>query len=71
MQLVVHMELGAEGGPLGVEFIGAGIGNVTSSDGSLRSAEMTDEITVEGGWHGIQELGDCGEWYIREKRSKN
>ena len=55
------MELGAEGGPLGVEFIGAGIGNVTSSDGSLRSAEMTDEITAEGGWHCVQELGDCEE----------
>ena len=55
------MELGAEGGPLGVEFVGAGIGYVTSSDGSLRSAEMTDEITAEGGWHCVQELGDCKE----------
>ena len=71
LQLVVHMELGAEGRPLGVEFVGAGVGDVTSADGSLRSAEITDEITPEGGWHGVQEHGDCGEWYLREKRSKN
>ena len=58
------MELGTEGGPLGVELVGAGVGEVTSSDGSLRSANMTDEITAEGRWYGIQELGDYGEWYF-------
>ena len=29
LHLVVHMELGAEGGPLGVELVGAGVGDVT------------------------------------------
>ena len=65
------MELGTEGGPLGVELIGAGVGDVNPLGGSLCSAKMTDTVTVEGWWHGIQELEECGEWYLREKRSKN
>ena len=71
MYLVVHMELGVEGGPLGVDLVSAEVGDVTPSDVSLRSVTTKDEITTEGRWHGIQELGDCGEWYLREKRSKN
>ena len=72
LQLVVHMERGAEVSPLVVEGAGAGIGDVSSSDGSLRSAEMTDEITSEGGWHSVQEPCDCSlSVYLRLKKGRN
>ena len=49
MYLVVHMELGVEGGPLGVDLVSAEVGDVTPSDVSLRSVTTKDEITTAGG----------------------
>ena len=51
--------------------VGAGVGDVISTDGSLQNAEMTDEINSKGRWHGIQEQRNCGLLYLREKESNN
>ena len=58
---VVELQVGAEGGPLGVEGNGLAVGYVASTHGCLRSTEITNENTSVGGCHMVQEPGDCGE----------
>ena len=48
---VVNLQIGAEGGPLGVEGDSLAFGNVTATYGFLRSAEITDEKTSVGRWN--------------------
>ena len=71
LQAVVDLQVGAVGHPLGVEGGCAGGGDVTATNGCLRSAEITDEITAEGGWQSFQECADCGVVeYLRLKKGR-
>ena len=63
LKQVVDLQVGEEGVPLGVEGDSPSIGNVAATYGCLRSAEITDERTLVGMWHVVQEPGDCGEYF--------
>ena len=41
---------------------------MTSANGCLRRAEITEESTSMGGWQSVQEHGDCCGWYLRLKK---
>ena len=70
-QAVVDLQVGAVGHPLGVKCGCAGGGDVTATNGCLRSAEITDEITAGGGWQSLQECADCvGAEYLRSKKGR-
>ena len=60
---VVKLQIGAEGGPLGVEGHSPAVGDVTAVYRCLCRADITDESTLVGGWHMVQEPGDCGEYF--------
>ena len=59
LQAVVDLHFGAVRHPLSVEVRGSVGGDVTATNGCLRRAEITDEITSEGGWQSFQECADC------------
>ena len=62
---VVHLETGAEGSPLAIELPCPAGSNCATSNGCLRSAEVTHETISGGGWHWAQEPGDCiGEYFV-------
>ena len=63
------MQVGAEGGPLGVEGDGQAVGDVASMHGCLRSTEITKERTYLGGWHMVQKPGYCG-GYLEQNISR-
>ena len=66
---VVELQVGAEGGLLGVEGGGTAVGDVATAHGCLCSAEITEERISVGGWYMAQEPGDCGE-YLERKSSR-
>ena len=66
---VFKLQVGTEGGPLGVEGDGPDVGDVAAAHGCLRSAGITEERTSVGGWHMVQETGDCGK-YLERKSSR-
>ena len=68
LKKVVGMQVGTEGGPLGVEGDGLDVRYVAAAHGCLRSAEIIEERTSVGGWHMFQEPGDCVE-YLEQKSS--
>ena len=57
---MVELQVGAKGGPMGVDGDGLAVGDVASTYGCLRSTDITKESTSVGGWHIVQETGDCG-----------
>jgi hypothetical protein len=62
---VVHLETGAEGSPLAVQLSRPTGSNRATSNGCLRSAEVTHETISCGGWHWAQEPGDCvGKYFM-------
>ena len=58
---VVEMQVGAEGGPLGVEGDGPAFGDVAAAHGCLRSAEITEETILEVRCQACPIPGDCWE----------
>ena len=64
---VVHLEAGAEGSSLAVEGLGPVRSNCATSNGCLRSADITHETISSGGLHCAQEPGDCIGEYVRLK----
>ena len=67
---VVELQVGAEGGLLGVEGGGTAVGDVATAHGCLCSAEITEESISVGGWYMAQEPGDCGEYLERKSSGK-
>ena len=57
LKQVVDLQVGAEGGPLGVEVDDTDIGDVAVTYNFLRSTEINDERSSVGGWHMVQEPG--------------
>ena len=55
LKKVVELQVGAEGGPLGVEGDDLDIGDVAVMHGCLCSADITEERTYLGGWHVVEE----------------
>ena len=56
---LVDLHFGAEGHPI-IIFIGRLLtGDTPTSNGCLRSADITEETTSEGVWQAYQILGDC------------
>ena len=62
--------VGAERLPVGILSLCPFVRNVPPPDGSLRSAEITEETISVGGWQTVQEPADCGE-YREEKKGRN
>ena len=60
---MVDLQFGSEGGLLGVEGDSLAVGDVVAAYGCLRSADMTDERNSVGGWHMVQEPGECGDYF--------
>ena len=67
---VVDLQVGGEGGPLGVEGDGPVVGDFAAAHGCLRSVEITEERTYVGGWHMVQESGECEEYLKRNSSRK-
>ena len=63
LKQVVELQVGAEGGPLRVEGDVPYIGDVAVAYDFLQSTEITDERTSVGGWHMVQEPGECREYF--------
>ena len=71
LQAVVDLHFGAVRHPLSVEVRGSVGGDVTATNGCLRRAEITDEITSEGGWQSFQEYANCEVFeYLRSKKGR-
>lgn len=64
---MIDLYVGLERCPADVECTYVGVGNVTSSNDSLFSAEILDEIIVVGGLHTIQKQSNCEGWDLRVK----
>ena len=60
---VAKLQVGAEGGPLGVEGDSNDVRYVAAAYGCLRSTDITDERALVGGWYMVQEPEDCGEYF--------
>ena len=69
LKQVVELQVGAEGGPLGVEGDGLDAGDVAAAHCCLRSTDITEERISVGGWYMVQEPGDCGE-YLEQNISR-
>ena len=63
LKQVVDLQVGAEGGPLGVEGDSNDVRYVAAAYGCLRSTDITDERALVGGWYMVQEPEDCGEYF--------
>ena len=66
---MVNLQVGAEGGPLGVEGDNPAVCDVAATYGCLCSADITEKITFVGRWNMVQEPGDCGE-YLEQNSSR-
>ena len=60
---MVKLKVGAQFGPLGVEGDSLTVGDVASTHGCLCRTDITEERTSVGGWHMVQEPGNCGEYW--------
>ena len=67
---MVDLQVGAEGGPLGVEGDCTAVGYVAAAYGCVRSTDITDERTLVGGWNMFQEPGDRGEYFEQTRARK-
>ena len=63
LKKVVDLQVRTEGGTVGVESDSLPVGDVNAVYGCLSSAEITDKRILVGGWHMIQEHGDCGKYF--------
>ena len=70
LKQVVDLQVGADGGPLGVEDEGLDVGDVADAYRCLSNAEITDERISVGGRHMVQGPGYCGEYYERKRARK-
>ena len=59
---MVNLQVGTEGGPLGVEGDGTAVGDIDAAHGCLRSAEVTEERTSVSMWYIVQEPENYGEY---------
>ena len=70
LKQVVKLQVGEEGGPLGVEGDGHAVEDVAATYSCLHIKDITDKKTLVGGWHMVQEPGDCGECFERKSSRK-
>ena len=56
---VVHLHFGSEGYPVIIFIGGITTGDMPTSNGCVRSAEITKETISEGGWQTCHIPGDC------------
>ena len=67
---MVNAKVGAVEHPVFVKGVCSGVRNMSSGDSFPRSTEITDEITLLGGWKVVHKEWDCMGWYLQEKNDK-